>query len=731
MKAVRYLLIAIIAVIVLAAAAIAIAMAVINPNDYKPQIEKAVEDQTNLDLILDGDIGWSFIPLGLELNNVEAKLEDNRFVALEQLVAEIDFWSLISMSPQVNTFTLNGLEANLEVNEQGQGNWTRIMPEKSADDAGTSGTDESDKSDEPETTASADNAESREPLNFNVENIQIGDARVHYEDKSTGQSVTLENFTVNASNITLGKEFPLEIGFRVETAKPQLEVDGSISARLAANEALNDFAVSGLNAVFDMAGEPFGGKSVTAEISGSAAANLDSETASLSGLEAKLANLTLQTDLNVKGFGDKTTLSGKLAIAEFSLKKLLDSLGQAPIETSDPDVLNALAFSTGLGGEPGKIALSDLSLKLDDTTFTGSGSYTLSNTGVVFNLQGDKLNADRYLPPTTESEQDASTEAPESQPQTAQNQPESDLLPLETLRTLLLDIDFGLGELVISNLTINEVKASTTAKNGVLKLDEFSGKMYEGSFGANATLDARTDNPTWNLGSDVSNIQTLPLLTDLAEVDMLSGGANLKVNVSSTGNRISALRNNADGQISFNLAEGQFRRMNLTRMACQGIALVNQDSLTTTDWGTTTPFNDMRGTLDINGNILNNTDLVASLAGMKLEGNGTVDLSKTELDYEAGLRIVGEIHRDQACRVTEYVENVVIPVECRGNFSEDPAGLCSFDGSRFRDTLKTIAANAAKAKAKEKVDEAKAKAEEKVKEKIGEELGDKLKGLFK
>lgn len=731
MKAVRYLLIAIIAVIVLAAAAIAIAMAVINPNDYKPQIEKAVEDQTNLDLILDGDIGWSFIPLGLELNNVEAKLEDNRFVALEQLVAEIDFWSLVSMSPQVNTFTLNGLEANLEVNEQGQGNWTRIMPEKSADDAGTSGTDESDKSDEPETTASAGDAESREPLNFNVENIQIGDARVHYEDKSTGQSVTLENFTVNASNITLGKEFPLEIGFRVETAKPQFEVDGSISARLAANEALNDFAVSGLNAVFDMAGEPFGGKSVTAEISGSAAANLDSETASLSGLEAKLANLTLQTDLNVKGFGDKTTLSGKLAIAEFSLKKLLDSLGQAPIETSDPDVLNALAFSTGLGGEPGKIALSDLSLKLDDTTFTGSGSYTLSNTGVVFNLQGDKLNADRYLPPTAESEQDASTEAPDSQPQTAQNQPESDLLPLETLRTLLLDIDFGLGELVISNLTINEVKASTTAKNGVLKLDEFSGKMYEGSFGANATLDARTDNPTWNLGSDVSNIQTLPLLTDLAEVDMLSGGANLKVNVSSTGNRISALRNNADGQISFNLAEGQFRRMNLTRMACQGIALVNQDSLTTTDWGTTTPFNDMRGTLDINGNILNNTDLVASLAGMKLEGDGTVDLSKTELDYEAGLRIVGEIHRDQACRVTEYVENVVIPVECRGNFSEDPAGLCSFDGSRFRDTLKTIAANAAKAKAKEKVDEAKAKAEEKVKEKIGEELGDKLKGLFK
>nr|MCS5563941.1 AsmA family protein [Oleiphilaceae bacterium] len=129
MKAVRYLLIAIVAIIMLAVVAIAIAMAVINPNDYKPQIEKAVEDQTNLDLVLEGDIGWSFIPLGLELNNVEAKLEGDRFVALEQLVAQIDFWSLITLSPQVDTFVLSGLDANLEVNEQGQGNWTRIMPE--------------------------------------------------------------------------------------------------------------------------------------------------------------------------------------------------------------------------------------------------------------------------------------------------------------------------------------------------------------------------------------------------------------------------------------------------------------------------------------------------------------------------------------------------------------------------------------------------------------------------
>lgn len=722
MKVIRYALYAVIALVLLAVAAVAIAVVVINPNDYKPHIEAAVKKHSNLELIIDGDIGWSFIPLGLELNQVEATLEGERFVALEQLIAQIDFWSLIAMSPQVNTFLLNGLDARLEVNEQGEGNWARIMPERDTDSA------------EPDPQeAAADKAEETgtgDTLNFNVENVGISNARIHYNDLSTGQSVTLEDLSVSASNITLGSEFPLDIRFRVETAQPQLAVDGNINARLKANEALNEFAMSGLKAVFDMRGEPFGGKSVTAEMGGSLVANLENETASLTDFTASLANLKLSTNLNVEGFGDSPALDGRLEISSFSLKQLLSNLGQPELETEDPDVLKAIALSVNLGGQPGTVALSDLNITLDDTSFNGSGSYDLATGGLVFNLQGDKINADRYLPPASEEDE----AAPQ---QTAEAGPETDLLPLETLRTLLLDIDLGLGELIISNLTITDIKASTTAKDGLVQLDEFSGKLYEGSFGANVTIDARTDNPTWRVRSDVTSVQTLPLLTDLAEVDMLSGAANLKVAVDTNSNRISTLRENAKGEISFNLAEGLLRNMNLTRMACQGIAMANQESLGDADWGTHTPFNDMRGTLKIDGNILNNTDLVAALAGMRLEGNGTVDLAQTLLDYELGLRVVGEIHRDNACRVTEYVENVIIPVECRGNFADDPAGLCSFDGSRFRDTLKDIAANVARARAREETDRAKQRAEERAREEIDKRLGeegdsvrDAVRGLF-
>lgn len=726
MKAVRYLVFTLVGLIVLAIAAVAVAVALIDPNTYKPQIENAVESSTNLDLALGGDIGWSFIPLGLELNDVEATLEDERLVRLDQLVAELSFWSLVTMSPRVDTFLLSGLEANLSVDKAGTGNWTRIMPE------GDAQTEPAPEAPAEEATAEESTKDSA-PLNFNVQSVEISNARVNYEDQGTGQTFALEDFTLNAREITLGSSFPLNLTFRFATNQPQFEIEGDISARLAANEALNVFGVSGLEAVFDMTGEPFGGKSVRAELAGSVDANLDNETATVSGFTASLADLTLNTDLAVKGFGDQPKLEGSLSIDEFSLKSLLAALGQPALETEDPEVMKAVAFSTKIGGPAGRVELSDLAFTLDDTTFNGSASYALANGAVGLKLQGNAINVDRYLPPASD-EAPATTEAPQG----GGAAEESDLLPLETLRSLVLDINLGLGELIVSNLTINDIKSVITARGGLLQVEEFSGKLYDGSFGAKVTLDGRTDNPQWTIGSNVKNVQTLPLLTDLAEVDMLSGGANLNVNVKTTGNRISTLRNNAKGEIGFNLAEGQFTRLNMTRMACQGIAMVNQETLATTDWGTSTPFNDMQGTLKIDGNTLNNSNLVAALAGMRLEGDGTVDLATSNLDYEIGLRIVGEIHRDEACRVTEYVEDVVIPVECRGDFAADPAGLCSFDGSRFRDTLTTIARNAAKAKAQEEVDAAKAKAEDKVSEKLQEKLGeqggeqvkDALKGLF-
>ncbi|BES72943.1 AsmA family protein [Marinobacter nanhaiticus D15-8W] len=737
MKALRYLLIAVAAVILLVAAAIVIATLVIDPNNYKPQIEKVVEDKTNLDLILEGDISWSFIPIGLELNNVEARLEDKPFVKLNQLVAEVDFWSLITMSPAVDQFTLDGLDANLVKNAQGQGNWERIMPEGEPSQAPA----EQQPQEPARETATTEETGESEPLQFEVEEISITNAALHYTDEATGQSVTIEDVSVSATEIALGQTFPLQASFRFATNQPEFAVSAQLSAQMTANEALNQFQIQDLDSSFDMTGEPFGGQTVNAGLGGNITANLEAETASLSDIVASFANVELTTNLEVQGFSEPK-LAGQLNVAEFSPRELLKAMGQADIVTSDENVLQSASFSTEIGGEPGQVALNNMNLSLDDTTFTGRFGLGLENTAISLNLQGNELNVDRYLPPKAEGEQatePAADSAGESEggTATASNAAESEgeLLPLETLRDLALDINFGLGELVVSNLTITDIKSKITANNGLVKVEQFGGNLYEGDFNVTATLDARKDNPTWKISERANNIQTLSLLTDLADMTMLAGGANLTADITTQGNRMSALKSNAQGEVRFNLEKGSFNKMNLTRMACQGIALANQENLTATDWSDSTPFNDMHGVLKIDGNTINNTDLTAALAGMRLEGNGTVNTASNELDYELGLRIVGEIHRDEACRVTEYVKGAVIPVECRGDLTGEPAKLCSFDGSRFRDTLKTMAANAASEKAKKELNRAiDDKLGEKLEEKLDKEssgkIKDALKGLF-
>jgi len=180
MRLLRTILIVIVALILLLIAAIGIAMVVIDPNDYKGHIEQAAADNTNLELDLAGDIGWSFLPLGIEVNDVSARLEDEDFAAMEQLVASVDLWSLIMMSPSVHTFTLDGLNANLVMGKDGTGNWQRIMPE--APEAA-----------EP---TEAEAATDGEIIQFNVQQIRISNARVSYEDRQTGQSFVLENATL-------------------------------------------------------------------------------------------------------------------------------------------------------------------------------------------------------------------------------------------------------------------------------------------------------------------------------------------------------------------------------------------------------------------------------------------------------------------------------------------------------------------------------------------------------
>ena len=701
--ALRYLLIALAGLVLLGGVAVAGILFLFDPNDFKPQIEEAAETHTRLDLQLGGDIGWSFIPLGLELNAVKARLDDQPFLELEQLIARVSLRSLIQMQPSVHRFELAGLELNLILDKEGRGNWERIMPEQA---------EPSPKTAPKEEPAQQDSG----ALLFNISEVDIRNTRVHYRDESTGQSVTLDEFGLQASNIKPQQAFPLDLQFHLATTEPALDIRTKLNARLTLGEQFKRILLEQLSSQITLQGDATHQKSVDIALDGSIDADLNNSRISLSALKLALNKVQLNTDLVISQFDSQPQLAGTLAVAEFSPRELLSQLGQSLPPMQDPNTLRKLSFDATLGGAPGQIELKPLKATLDDSKLTGEVRYTLDSGAVFARLNLDAINADRYLPPADE------TPAEETQATNTQAVPETDLLPLETLRSLQLDTGVNIGELIINAIPIRQLAVNATANEGLITVNPLSGQLYEGSFKANASIDARNQTPRWQVQAKVSDVKTLPLLSQLAEMQQFSGLANIDLDLNTTGNRVSTLRNNAKGQANVAIKQGKFEGTSMSAYACEGIALMHKENIDTSTWPKVTNFEDLSGAVTINGNTLSNSALTAQLKGMALEGKGAIDIASMDLDYRAGLRILGDIHENPSCRVNEKLKGLIIPVKCKGSLTGEKGLPCKFDSARFRDTL----ADKAKAEAKEKASEEIDRGREKLKEKAR----DKLQNLF-
>ena len=701
--ALRYLLIALAGLVLLGGVAVAGILFLFDPNDFKPQIEEAAETHTRLDLQLGGDIGWSFIPLGLELNAVKARLDDQPFLELEQLIARVSLRSLIQMQPSVHRFELAGLELNLILDKEGRGNWERIMPEQAGP---------APKATRKEEPAQKDGG----ALLFNISEVDIRNTRVHYRDESTGQTVTLDEFGLQASNIKPQQAFPLDLQFHLATTEPALDIRTKLNARLTLGEQFKRILLEQLSSQITLQGDATNQKSVDIALDGNIDADLNNSRISLSALKLALNKVQLNTDLVISQFDSQPQLAGTLAVAEFSPRELLSQLGQSLPPMQDPNTLRRLSLETTLGGAPGQIELKPLKATLDDSKLSGEVRYTLDNGALFARLNLDAINADRYLAPAEE------TPAEESQAANTQAAPETDLLPLETLRSLQLDTGLNIGELIINAIPIRQLAVNATATDGLVTVNPLSGQLYEGSFKANASIDARNQTPRWQVQAKVSDVKTLPLLTQLAEMQQFSGLANIDLDLNTTGNRVSTLRNNAKGQANFAIKQGKFEGTSMSAYACEGIALMHKESIDTSTWPKVTNFEDLSGAVTINGNAINNSALTAQLKGMALEGKGAIDIASMDLDYRAGLRILGDIHENPSCRVNEKLKGLIIPVKCKGSLTGEKGLPCKFDTARFREVL----ADKAKAEAKEKASEEIDRGREKLKEKAR----DKLQNLF-
>lgn len=693
--------IAILLVVVVAAGG-AILGAFFDPNEYKPEIENAALENGGVELKINGDIGWSVFPwLGLEVNKIDAKFPGKADLAsLNQAQISVRLPALFSGKVEMQSVVVDGLVLNLVKEKDGSANWAaEVSTQKGKEDS------------EPQ-EISSDRSEKSE-LALDIDSIQITNGNITYTDKTTDSEARLTEFNMTSGQVVTNAFFPAELSFNaVQTVKgeEQVKATAKLGAEFFLDLEKQQYKIKGLKSDLTISGKPVGGNTLSLSTQADIAADLLAQSAEINNLKLSLADLAANGNLQVKNFA-APEISGKLDIAQFDLNKLLKAVGQAAVETTDPKALSAISANIVLEGPANTVTAKNLTLKLDDTTFNGSAGFNMANGNIALNLQGDKLDADRYMPPATEQKQDAKKAQ-------SKGYPKDPILPVDALKALELDATFGLKQLHVSNLDMSNIALQVNAHGGLIKASKIDVDLYGGSVRNNVTVDVRKKTPLITTKKNITGIQVGEVLQAAAQVDKLTGTLSSSSNLTLRGNSVHDFVNSVTGNAKVNMKDGEVHGIDMAHTVCQGMNSIKSMGVDTQEVDRSTPFANMGATAKITNGVVKNNDLKAALDAMALSGKGTVNLPKQLLDYRLGFMVEKNLFKE-TCSFPDSLEGVEIPVDCKGGFDTDPAKLCKPDFSFITDALKN--------KVKEKVE---TKAKEKVEEKLKDKLGDKLKGLF-
>ncbi len=282
--------------VLLLLAVVIIAPMVIDPNDYRDEIQAVVKEKTGRELSINGQLSLSVFPwigVGIEqvsLSNASG-FKSEYFAQIEQAKVKVKLLPLLSQQLEVSTVVLKGLQLNLAKNKVGVSNWADML---TAPDSKTEAVSSEKGSGAPANAISA----------IAVGGLQIIDASISWDDASKKERYQLMDLDLTTEALSLGQPMGLDLAFTVNSSKPKATVRLKLQGDVLINAALDNVEVQQLRLVVDAAGEPVPNGAIQVDL----ASNL---VADLAGSGQLILNpLTIRFD--------DSTLIGQAQLRDFS-----------------------------------------------------------------------------------------------------------------------------------------------------------------------------------------------------------------------------------------------------------------------------------------------------------------------------------------------------------------------------------------------------------------------------
>jgi len=717
-----------------------------DPNNYKDTITAQVEKQTGRDFEIAGDISLSVFPWigvkveGVELANAEGFSEEP-FARMSQLDVKVMLLPLLRKELQVDKVRLHGLFASLEVDKDGNNNWSDLAgPETSEQQTGAQQPVQATDTDKQPRVLAA----------LAINGVELVDATVIWNDAQNNVHSRLSDFDLTTSAIRFNEAVDMQLNTGVKHNEPELEASINLTASLTFNEAFTNILLTALKLEISANAPELLNEQLDLVLQSDINIDIDQQIATLSNTEISTLDTTLHASLDVNKLLSEPEVSGTIHTENINLRELLGHLKVELPPMAQASSLTKVAFASRVKANAKHVELDDIKLNLDESEMTGWLHVPdMVQPMVRYKLQLSPINADAYMAPPSAEAVDGTVAAAPAGDTAVDNasavEQEAEIeLPVELLRKLDLQGELTMAAVTVNDIPLTDILMKTQAKAGVVRIDPLQLNTLEGSATASVMLNVKGELPNYAIGMKASDIQPGPVLDPMlvaifGQKDVsMDGAANVLADIKTQGTRVSQLKQAAQGNLRFDMAKTVLHGVDFEYYVRNAVAdyIVTKSMAVPAEWRgsldpkTKTAFNRVHASAIVANGDITNKDLILDSSRIKVKGEGVVNIVRNDMDYRA----LVDIEPTRRQTTAEKLLDQPLSIRLHGPFEQLAYDV---DKNQLKKALGNMLEAEARAKVNKEIEEEKEKLRQKAKEeqeqykqKLEDKLKDKLKGLF-
>jgi len=625
-KPIKWTLIVFTGLVIAILVAVILAPMLINFEKYKPEIEAKASQAIGRPVVLGGRITPSVFPwIGLALSDARIEnptgFSEKVFVDIGHFEVRIKLLPMLVGNLEVKRFVVKSPHIVLETTKSGKSNLE-----------GLGGASQGSETTLPKSSPKKEDQENIGGLpvkSLYAEEFAITDGRLLILDHKAGTRHEIKDMSLVLNDLSMDR--PIGLDLKAVADGRAIELKGTAG--------------------------PIG-----PEI-GKAPIQLD-----------LVAALLDEINVRIKGDVDKILETPQfqlgIQVEPFSVRDVLAKLDAAlPFAPADEKVLNHIAVSMRLAGQPERVSISDGKLTLDDSnmTFEAKG-HSWDKPDLQLSADLDHIDLDRYLPPAANKDAPQGTGSASPEKKSS----ETDYAPL---RKLVLDARMKAGRLKAKNLNMENIVLKATARNGIIRIEPMGMDLYKGHLTVKSTVNVQADKPVSKIDLALNNVLSAPLIKDLLDKEMIEGAMTAALDLGFSGDSAGTIRKTLNGKGKLQFADGAIVGIDLADMvrnvqSAFGLAEKPTEKPRTDFSELDVPFSATDGVVK-----LETAKLVSPL--LRITADGTADLTQEKLNIRVDPKFVATLKGQGD---TEERAGVMVPVVVGGTF-EKP---------KFKPDLKSI-----------------------------------------